>query len=239
MSEENNELFQNAEPVNTVNEAPGEAAPKKKKEKKGSHLFTIILILVLIGGGAYYYFFMSYTPAIVVNDVEIRMSMTVKDLEAKGLCLCELNGTIIDSSKYTMPAETVQYKNYEVGVKDGNYAKLTGVTVYLMNRSKKSVTYSECTFYTMNYWNGKQNSQVKVTIDGQDFYNVNRKEAAELLKKTKMPIKASEIDGWGSGSDVSANGSRDPFTVSVTEESDGQILFSFKRNNLKIKFDNK
>lgn len=248
MSEENKDLNPVEEVKETVENAveaqAAEIAPAVvtaptetgKKKKKGNLGFTLFLIALLIGGACYFYF-TNYTPAFEVNGKKITMSMSIKDLEKNGLCLCEYNGKVIDSSAYSMKAETVMYKTYYIGVKDGNTAKRTGFTVYLMNRAKSSKKYADCNIYHMSYDNKVQSDGVTVKIGGQDFSKVKTKEeAVDLLKKAKVPISSKDLDKWAKNSDKSVIDSKDPYSITAEIDSERFVL-TFNRKDLKISFE--
>ncbi len=205
----------------------------KKFPVKG--LLYILVIVALIGGITYYRYFLRFDPTFEVNGKEFGLKVTIRELEAIGLTLCQPDGTIVNSGSMKMNAQSMMINSYYLGVKNGDHADLTGFRVSVVNTGKEAATYTDCYIRTIDYAPEKQSEAVSVKICGIDFSKADRDNIKEYVKKAKIPFKDSKVDAFLDFKTTTAEGSRGNVGFNLAR-TDKNISVGFTRKDIGIKF---
>ena len=208
------------------------------KTKKAINVKAILYIVVLVGFALfllYYRFFLRFDPTFEVNGKEFGMKVYVRELEEMGMCLCQYDGTLVDTAAEKMDAQTVYISSLLVAVKNGDSVDKTGLRVTLVNTEKRAMPYKDCQVRTIGYLVGDQSENVTVKICGQDFSKATGSNIKSLLKETKIPIKESAVDQYLKGKTTEASGKRGDMKA-VLSKIDGKLDLTFYRGDIKIKF---
>ncbi|MBO4696827.1 MAG: hypothetical protein J5643_06060 [Lachnospiraceae bacterium] len=218
---------------NVMNMTP---APAKKARKFDVKVIVYILLIAAITGAGYYYRqFSSYDPTFEVNGQKFGIKVTVRELEEKGMTLCQPDGTILDSGSMKMNAKSTMINSYYVGVKNGDTADLTGFKVSIVNTGKEAATYTDCYIRTIDYVPEKQSGNISVKICGVDFSQADRKNIKEYIKKAEIPFKESKVDAFLNFKSNTADGSSGKVGFSLSR-TDKNISIGFTRKDIGLKF---
>lgn len=222
--------------MNEQNVTNSIAAPVKKAKKFPVKLIIyILLIAALFGGVTYYRYFLRFDPTFEVNGEKFGLEVTVRELEEKGMTLCQSDGTIIDSGSMKMNAKSTMINSYYVGVKNGDHADLTGFKISVVNTGKEAVAYTDCYIRTIDYSPEKQSGSVTVKICGIDFSGADRKNIKEYIKKAEIPFNESKVDEFLDFKSTTASGNRGDVGFNLAR-TDKNISIGFTRRDIGIKF---
>lgn len=205
------------------------------KKKKGS-ILTWIVIAVLAIGGAVYFLFFNYVPKFSVDGMEFSMKSKVKDILAAGFIICDSNGKEVsmDSIMTRKSLDAISYYVCKKGATTG-YGDKTGLVIRICNLDSTGRSKKECSLYSVTYYPTHAKTGIKVFINGQDFSQVTRETAKQLAKDAKMQFSESDLDKFAKGESNSVLKSSNAYRWSI-EESQGTMLLSFQKNNVKVDY---
>lgn len=218
---------------NVMNTTPATAGKTKKTIVKA--IVYILVIAALAGGTVFYRNNFRFDPVFEVNGQEFGLTVTVGELEGKGMTLCQSDGTVIDSGSMKMNAKSTMINSYYIGVKNGDHADLTGFKISVVNTGKEAATYTDCYIRTIDYVPEKQSEAVSVKICGVDFSQADRKNIKEYVKKAGIPFKESKVDAFLNFKSNTAEGSRGKVGFNLAR-TDKNVSIGFTRRDIGIKF---
>ena len=229
----NESYILNGKPV-SADGTPTPDAPKKKKKHTGLLITLISLLIPIIIAGAVLLWLLvfTYSPKFQVNALEFDLRTTAGSLREMGFVLCNSKGEERTTNTNVYPRYIYDSKFYLYVEDDDEELRYTGLVVEFVNTSKNTKKLNECSIFELWYYPAAQSLDLDVKLDGIDLsYAVYDDDLAPLLKKSKIPFDAKEIDRFVDGDTEKLHDYNTLYAYTVNiDKNKKDVVFYFCRN---------
>ncbi|MCR4671249.1 MAG: hypothetical protein K5643_08665 [Saccharofermentans sp.] len=217
---------------------------KEKKKLKASDVIITVLVIGLIAFGGYYLvtnYLLAPNHTVVVNDKEIVMKNSAKELIDQGFVLCNVNGITADPLDDDVKAREICNMSYFIGIPTtSGHADCTGVEVTFANFMESDQKLKDCAIYELEYSPKFQDEGTKVLIDGVDLSKAELNTWADFFKEKQFPFSDKDLSEFTTGESLYISGTRDTHQYSAEldseskADSNNKIYYEYSFGSFKI-----